>query len=103
MAESKDTNTTWQGGIQTEWVAFLLFLSALALVYIYLAHRTDNMVRDIEKTKKELVELRAEHITLKSEIIQKSTRTHVAERLQSRQVGEPDKAVIKIEKRDGER
>ena len=84
----------------SEWVNYLLFIAALALVYIYLSHRTDNIVRDIDKSKKNLVELRAENITLKSEIIQQSSRSNVEERLKEKQIKEPNRPVIKIEVSD---
>ena len=81
----------------TEWINFLLFLGGLALIYIYLTHRTDNIVRDIDRTKKEIVELRAENITLKSEIIQERSRESIARRLELKALKEPNKAVKKIE------
>ena len=102
MAENKNKNIPWNERFSLEWIGYLLFVSVLALVYIYLAHRTDNRVRDIDKVKKNLVELRAEHITLKSEIIQKSSRTNVEARLEAKGVKEPNRAVIKITAEDGE-
>lgn len=96
MEKGKKILSTWSG-IGSEWVSYLLFLAALALVYIYLSHRTDNIVRDIEESKKNLVELRAENITLKSEIIQQSSRENLEHRLEGRAVKESDKAIIKIE------
>ena len=84
----------------SEWVNYLLFLTALALVYIYLSHRTDNIVRDIDKSRKNLVELRAENITLKSEIIKESSRSNVQERLKEKGVKEPNRPIIKLKKID---
>lgn len=85
-----------------EWISYLLFVCGIALVYIYLTHRTDNIVRDIEKAKKNLVELRAENITLKSEIIQKRSRTNIEQRLEEKGIKEPTTAVKRIELKDGE-
>lgn len=88
-------------GLTSEWAKFLVFLFGLALVYIYLSHRTDNIVRDISSTKKDLVELRAENITLKSEIMQKRSRENLEERLKKRGVKEPNRAIRVIRKLDG--
>ncbi|MGB1037496.1 MAG: FtsL-like putative cell division protein, partial [Bacteroidia bacterium] len=72
---------------------YLVFLFGLALLYIYLSHHTDNIVRDIESTKKNLIELRAENITLKSEIMKNRSRENLEARLEERGVKEPNRAV----------
>lgn len=97
MSEPKENKKLTEALFTTEWINYLLFLCGIALLYIYLTHRTDNIVRDIEKAKKNLVELRAENITLKAEIIQQRSRTNLEERLLERGVKEPNKPVIKIE------
>lgn len=83
--------------LSQEWVYFLLFAFGLALLYIYLVHRTDNIVRDIEKTKRNLIELRAENVTLKSELMQNRSRQNLETRLETKGVKEPNKAVKQIE------
>ena len=55
-----------------------------------------NIVRDIEKSKKNLIELRAEDITLKSEIIQNRSRENLERRLEESGVKEPNKAIQRI-------
>ncbi|MFY0644612.1 MAG: hypothetical protein JXR19_09130 [Bacteroidia bacterium] len=95
MSKEKETKGT-EIRLTSEWINYLLFLGGLALVYIYLTHRTDNIVRDIDKAEKELVELRAENITLKSEIIQKRSRSNIEQRLEGRGVKEPNRAVQRI-------
>ena len=69
MATDKKSISTKDFTLTTEWIYYLGFLFTLALLYIYLTHRTDNIVREIESTKRDLVELRAENITLKSDIM----------------------------------
>jgi cell division protein FtsB len=98
MAKEKRFISAPELKLTTEWITYLLFLFALALLYIYLAHRTDNIVRDIERTKKNLVELRAENITLKSEIMKNRSRANLEERLADRGVKEPNRAVKVIRK-----
>lgn len=93
MTKDKKSISTADFTLSTEWIYYLGFLFALALLYIYLSHRTDNIVREIESTKKNLVELRAENITLKSEIMKNRSRANLEARLEDRGVKEPNKAV----------
>jgi len=57
---------------------FLLFLAALAVVYIYNGHYADKIVRDINRTSKELKELQYEYKTLKSEVMFRSKQSELA-------------------------
>jgi cell division protein FtsB len=100
MATSKKSTSNKEIALTTEWIYYLGFLFALALLYIYLTHRTDNFVRDIETTKKNLVELRAENITLKSEIMKNRSRANLEQRLEARGVKEPNRPVNVIRKKN---
>ena len=93
MAQDKKAISTKDFTLTTEWVYYLGFLFALALLYIYLTHRTDNIVREIESTKRDLVELRAENITLKSDIMENRSRANLEARLSIRGIKEPNRAV----------
>ncbi len=99
MAKEKKNIPMSDFALTSEWMYYLAFLFVMALLYIYLTHRTDNIVRDIETTKKNIVELRAENITLKSGIMKNRSRANLEERLATRGVKEPNKAVtiIKVE------
>jgi len=99
MAKQKKSIPTPELALTTEWIKYLVFLFGVALLYIYLTHRTDNIVRDIESTKKNLVEKRAENITLKSEIMRNRSRANLEERLAERGVKEPNRAVTIIRKK----
>ena len=96
MAKEKKVKANLDPTLSQEWLYFLAFLFGLAMLYIYLTHRIDNIVRDIEKTKKNLIELRAENITLKSEIMNNRSRENLEKRLESRGVKEPNKAAYLI-------
>ena len=98
MAKQKKSILTPELKLTTEWINYLIFLFGVALLYIYLTHRTDNIVRDIESTKKSLVEKRAENITLKSELMKNRSRANLEERLAERGVKEPNRAVTVIRK-----
>ena len=59
-------------------VSFLLFLTALAVIYIYNGHYADKISRDLNKTNKELKELQYEYKTLKSEVMFRSKESELA-------------------------
>lgn len=102
MTTDKKPTTSNDLRLTPEWIYYLFFLFGLALTYIYLSHRTDNIVRDIESTKKNLIELRAENITLKSDIMKNRLRENLEKRLSHRDVKEPNRAVTLIKKHDVE-
>jgi len=68
--------------MSTKWImknmAFFLFLAALAVIYIYNGHYSDNIVRNINRTDKELKELQYEYKTLKSEVMFRSKQSELA-------------------------
>ena len=59
-------------------IRFFLFLAALAVIYIYNGHYADRVVRDINRTNKELKELQYEYKTLKSEVMFRSKQSELA-------------------------
>jgi hypothetical protein len=59
-------------------VGFLMFLTALAVIYIYNGHYADKISRDLNKTNKELKELQYEYKTLKSEVMFRSKESELA-------------------------
>ena len=59
-------------------VGFLLFLAALAVVYIYNGHYADKISRDLNRTNKEVKELQYEYKTLKSEVMFRSKESELA-------------------------
>ncbi len=50
-------------------VPFFLFLAMLAVVYIYNGHYADKLIRNINRTAKDVKELRYEYINVKSELM----------------------------------
>ena len=63
-------------------IPFFLFLSVLAIVYIYNGHYADNTVRSINKVNRELKELQYEYKTLKSEVMFRSKQSELAKAVQ---------------------
>lgn len=58
------------------------FTAALAMPYIYNSHRAERNVRRVDALNKEVKDLRAEYITLKSEHMSASKQSDVAQRLE---------------------
>jgi hypothetical protein len=66
----------WKKLISHKWVVrnipFFLFLTALAVLYIYNGHYTDKLVLKINTTEKKIKELEYEYKTIKSDVIFRS-------------------------------
>ena len=66
----------WKKWLSHKWVVknipFFLFLSVLAVLYIYNGHHADKLTRKISATEKHIKELEYEYKTIKSEVIFRS-------------------------------
>jgi hypothetical protein len=78
----KETRYSWRRFISYRWIMrnfpFFLFLSVLAVLYIYHGHLADKMVRDISRVNGELKELQYEYKTLKSDVMFRSKQSELA-------------------------
>src|SRR5438876_8820310 len=71
------TNSTIMGGWKrllnyqsiVKQVPFFLFLAMLAVLYIYNGHYADKTIRNINRTAKDVKELRYEYTAVKSEVM----------------------------------
>ena len=80
MSEEQ-VNTSQQGNAKADWkrffnyrfivknIPFFLFLSVLAVLYIYNGHYADKLVRKIAASEKNIKELEYEYKSIKSEVI----------------------------------
>ncbi|WP_462255068.1 FtsL-like putative cell division protein [Ferruginibacter sp.] len=72
----------WRRLLSYKWVVknipFFLFLSVLAVLYIYNGHYADKLVRKINVTEKHIKELEYEYKTVKSEVIFRSKASELA-------------------------
>ena len=59
-------------------IPYFLFLSVLAVIYIYNGHYADKTIRNINRVSKELKELQYEYKTLKSEVMFRSKQSELA-------------------------
>lgn len=82
VSEQKQKRTKWNRLLSYQWIVknipFFLFLSVLAVVYIYNGHYSDNTIKDINKTSRELKELQYEYKSLKSEVMFRSKQSELA-------------------------
>ncbi len=74
--ESKPAKTDWKKFFNYDRIVknipFFLFLSALAVLYIYNGHHADKLVRKIAATEKNIKELEYEYKAVKSDLIFRS-------------------------------
>ncbi len=58
-------------------VPFFLFLAALAVAYIFNGHYADKTIRKINRTAKEVRELKYEYIAVKSKVMYQSKQSEL--------------------------
>jgi cell division protein FtsL len=63
-------------------VPFCIFLGLLAVIYIYNGHYADKLIRNINKTEKEVKELQYEYKTVQSEVMFRSQQSELAKAVQ---------------------
>lgn len=63
-------------------------LAGLGLLYIYNAHYAQRIVRKTDEVKDEIKELRAEYITIKSDLMYQSKQSQVSKRLEGTELKE---------------
>ena len=82
MENEKETKPQWKRRFSHQWmvknIPFFLFLSLLAVLYIFNGHYSDKTIKDINKTSKEVRELQYEYKTLKSEVMFRSKQSELA-------------------------
>lgn len=68
-------------------VPFLVFLALLAVLYIYNGHYADKTIRQINRTAKEVKELRYEYIAVKSKVLFQGKQSELVKSEAIRQLG----------------
>lgn len=76
---------------------FFILVFAMLTFYIFIQHRAVRMQREKEGLKRELKELRAEFITLKSDLMEKSRQSEIVNKLSPIGVKELKTPPLKIE------
>jgi len=96
----------WRSFLSYKWVVqnipFFLFLSALAVLYIYNGHYADKLTRKINVTEKHIKELEYEFKTVKSEVIFRSKASELVKAVEPMGLKELTEApvVLKIENKN---
>jgi hypothetical protein len=76
IPENSSTKLEWRKLFNYKWIVrnipFFLFLSALAVLYIYNGHHADKLIRKIAVSEKNIKELEYEYKSIKSEVIFRS-------------------------------
>lgn len=79
---------------------YMFFLFFLGLAYIANSYYAEKSIRDIDKTGRDLKELRAEFITARNDLMYRSKLTEVAKAIEVKEVKEattaPSKIVVKV-------
>lgn len=80
--EIRETRREWRRLLGYRWIVknipFFLFLSVLAVLYIYNGHYADKTIRNINEVSKEIKELQYEYKTLKSEVMFRNKQSELA-------------------------
>jgi len=79
---------------------YVLFLAFLAFIYIANNYYAEGKVRNISKLQKELKEIKYEHISTKSKLMQLSKQSQIAKKIEPTGIKESTEPVkiIRIEK-----
>jgi hypothetical protein len=80
--QNKELKFEWKKLLSHKWIVknipFFLFLTVLAVIYIYNGHYADKTIRNINKTTNDLKEMQYEYKTLKSEVMFRSKQSELA-------------------------
>ena len=78
---NKETRKGWKIWLNyqsvVKQVPFFLFLTVLAVIYIYNGHLADKTARNISRTTKEVRELQHEYKTVKGEVMFRSKQSEL--------------------------
>jgi hypothetical protein len=77
-------------------VTYILFLSAIALVYIANSYYTEGIVRKIDALSRELKEMQFEYISSKSRLMHESKQSELTKKLEQTGLKESVEPVKKI-------
>lgn len=90
--KSKSLHFRWKRMLNYQSIVrqmpFFLFLTFLAVLYIYNGHKADKLSRDIVKTTKELKELQYEYKNVKGEALFRSKQSELLKAVEPLQLKE---------------
>lgn len=87
------SKTDWKKFFNHKWIVknipFFLFLSMLAVLYIYNGHTADKLMRNIAKSEKNIKELEYEYKTIKADVIYRSKASELVKAVEPLGLKEP--------------
>src|SRR5690606_15689394 len=83
MESFTGSGTLFKEGLPVRYVPYIFYVCVCMIAYIWNAHTSDKLVRQIGKLKVEVNDLRADYTTLKAELMFKSKQSEVAKEVQS--------------------
>ena len=81
QSKTNETKMNWSRWFHyqslVQQVPFFLFLALLAVLYIYNGHYANKTIRDINKTEKEVKELKYEYKMIKGELLSRTKQSEL--------------------------
>ena len=97
IEEKFDVKRILGEGVPVQVVPPVGFVALLALIYIYSNLRAENKIREIDKTKQEVADIRADVTTLEAEYMKSSMQSEVSKRMEALEIYELNQPPVKIE------
>ncbi|HXA00827.1 MAG TPA: FtsL-like putative cell division protein [Cytophagaceae bacterium] len=92
----------FEDGLPVQYVPYVLYIAVVLIFYIGNTHYAERTVRQIDKTKTEVEDLRADYTTLKADLMFASKQSEVAKKAASLGIEESSQPPYKIIIKKGE-
>jgi hypothetical protein len=92
----------FEDGLPVQYVPYVLYVAVVLMFYIGNTHYAERTVRQIDKVKTEVEDLRADYTTLKAELMFASKQSEVAKKAASLGIEESSQPPYKIIIKEGE-
>lgn len=80
-SDNRDNKYSWKKWLNyqsiVKQIPFFLFLTLLAVIYIYNGHAAEKVIRGINQTTREVKELKYEYKTIKGEVMFRSKQSEL--------------------------
>ena len=86
----------FEDGLPVQYVPYVLYVAVVLIFYIGNTHYAERTVRQIDKVKTEVEDLRADYTTLKADLMFSSKQSEVAKKAASLGIEESSQPPYKI-------
>jgi hypothetical protein len=86
----------FEDGLPVQYIPYILYVAVVLIFYIGNTHYAERTVRQIDKVKTEVEDLRADYTTLKAELMFASKQSEVAKKAASLGIEESSQPPYKI-------